>query len=93
MPRFVACKLLQNIRQTAFYLLSGLQSGLATLHSHFAKFHGFKSLISNYGFGLCWFLQSKKNEQPLTGCKNPSIYDIMRWFSGPMGQMTRQPSV
>ena len=55
MPRFVGCKLLQNIRQTAFYLLSGLQSGLALtiLHSHFAKSHRFKSLISNYNY--FWF--------------------------------------
>ena len=25
--------------------------------------------------------------------KNPTIYNIMRWFAGPMGQTTRQPSV
>ena len=25
--------------------------------------------------------------------KNPSIYNIIRWFAGPMGQTTRQPSV
>ena len=64
MPRFVACKLLQNIRQTAFYLLSGLQSGLATLHSHFAKSRRFKSLISNYEFEI---RQSKINSRLVAG--------------------------
>ena len=69
MPRFVACKLLQNIRQTAFYLLSGLQSGLATLHSHFAKFRGFKSLILTTDLVHVGFTQTKKTGKPLTGCK------------------------
>ena len=55
MPRFVACKLPKY--QTDSLLLSGLQSGLATLHSHFAKSHRFKSLISSYRFGLCGFSQ------------------------------------
>ena len=27
------------------------------------------------------------------GPKNPSIYKLIRWFAGPMGQTTRQPSV
>ena len=25
--------------------------------------------------------------------RNPTIYNIIRWFAGPMGQTTRQPSV
>ena len=27
------------------------------------------------------------------GSKNPTIYNIIRWFAGPMGQTTRRPSI
>ena len=32
-------------------------------------------------------------EVPTCMCCNPSIYNIIRWFAGPMGQMTRRPSI
>ena len=31
--------------------------------------------------------------RPFEHSINPSIYNIIRWFAGPMGQTTRQPSV
>ena len=44
-------------------------------------------ILSNRFFAQCVIAIMVKD------FKNPTIYNIIRWFAGPMGQMTRRPSI
>ena len=50
---------------------------------------------SSLFIGLDWIVefQSFRVSASVSVCKNPTIYNIICWFAGPMGQTTLRPNV